>query len=174
MRPLSVASIPSENEVLLGTRTGKEASEFKKTLINLKKGETLKMRGPFGIFKFQDESSPVVLFASGVGITPIRAMLKSLSKSNSRPVHLVYVANGYHLFDDELLELSQSLNNFYYHKLNHSQEAIDLMTKLAREFGNKAYYFNSGSPKVLESMKEDLMANGIHKRRIIHDAFNGY
>ena len=106
MRPLSVASIPSENEVLLGTRTGKEASEFKKTLINLKKGETLKMRGPFGIFKFQDESSPVVLFASGVGITPIRAMLKSLSKSNSRPVHLVYVANGYHLFDDELLELT--------------------------------------------------------------------
>ena len=28
--------------------------------------------------------------------------------------------------------------------------------------------------QIIESMKEDLMANGIHKRRIIHDAFNGY
>lgn len=38
------------------------------------------MRGPFGIFKFQDESSPVVLFASGAGILHLSgAMLKSLS-----------------------------------------------------------------------------------------------
>ena len=75
-RLFSIASIPEEGFILLGTRTGKEISSFKQALLTMKPNEKVALRGPFGWLKIQDETSPIVMFANGVGIALIRALLK--------------------------------------------------------------------------------------------------
>jgi NAD(P)H-flavin reductase len=75
-RALSIASIKEENVIMLAMRSIGEMSAFKRTLINLKKGDQVKMRGPFGSFTLKDETTPIVLIALGIGITPIRALAK--------------------------------------------------------------------------------------------------
>merc|ERR1711879_526739 len=77
-RAFSIASTQKENTILLGTRTGKEVSSFKQALLSMKQGEKVKMRGPFGWFHLMNDSSPIVMIALGVGITPIRALLTEL------------------------------------------------------------------------------------------------
>lgn len=101
-RGFSIASIPSEGKIALGTRTGKTTSSFKKELLSMKKGEEVKMRGPFGSFLLKDNVTPIILFTSGVGIAPFRAFFKELEKNTSRPIELVYASDKYYLFGDEI------------------------------------------------------------------------
>lgn len=70
-RLFSIASIPEEWFILVGTRTGKEISSFKQSLLMMKPNEKVALRGPFGWLKIQDETSPIVMFPSRVGITSI-------------------------------------------------------------------------------------------------------
>ena len=55
--------------ILIGTKTGKETSSFKRALLTMKPNEKIALRGPFGWLKIQDENLPIAMFASGVGIT---------------------------------------------------------------------------------------------------------
>jgi len=65
-RAFSIASIPEEGLVLIGTRIGSEISSFKKELISMKKGDKVAMTGPFGWFKMQDASTPIVMVAGAI------------------------------------------------------------------------------------------------------------
>lgn len=107
-RLFSVVSIPEEGFILIGTRTGKEISSFKRFLLTMKPNEKVALRGPFGSLKIQDETSPIVMFASGVGITPIRALLKQLEFNTNRPIELVYSLSGYCLFGEEIENIAMN------------------------------------------------------------------
>lgn len=172
-RMFSVASVPNEGVLLLGTRTGKEKSSFKKALLEMEAGEKISIRGPFGWFKLQDETSPIVLFASGVGVTPIRSLLKQLEFNTNRPVEVVYSSSQYYLFGNEIEEIAVNNPKINLYKLSSKEETTAQLEKLAQHYGNSAYYYNSGAPAVLKSVKEQYIKNGIHKKRIIADAFMG-
>jgi NAD(P)H-flavin reductase len=60
---MSVASIHEENIIKIGTKIPASSSPWKQKLRSLKAGETINIRGPFGWFKIQDETSPVVMVA---------------------------------------------------------------------------------------------------------------
>jgi len=82
-RTLSIASSPSEKELIFATRLSDSA--FKKTIKDLPVGAKIAVDGPFGLFTMpENESSPVVLFAGGLGITPFRSMTKSAAGSPIR------------------------------------------------------------------------------------------
>lgn len=107
-RLFSITSIPEEDFILLGTRTGKEISSFKQALLTMSPNEKITLRGPFGWFKIQNETSPIVMFASDVGITPIRALLKQLEFNINRPIEVVYSSSGYYLFGDEVENIARN------------------------------------------------------------------
>lgn len=173
MRPFSLASISSEGEILLGTRIGHNPSDFKRNLISLKAGDKLEMRGPFGPFYVKDETTPLLLFASGVGITPIRAIIKSLEGSQ-RSIELVYVARDFYLYEKELNSLKEKMPNFNIYTVPSSNLAQTQLQILARNYENQAYYYISGAPTVIKSIKTLLSEAGISKKRVIADSFNGY
>lgn len=172
-RLFSVASIPEEGFLMIGTRTGKNISGFKKALITMKPNEKISLRGPFGWLKIKDETSPIVLFASGVGVTPIRALLKQLEFNTNRAIEVVYSSSGYYLFGDEIEQIAINNPMIQLHKLSSREETAVKLNALADKYGNTAYYYNSGAPAVLRSAKKQFMEKGIKKNRIISDTFLG-
>ena len=77
-RAFSVASVPEEGYILIGTRTHGNISSFKENLIGMSAGDKVKVIGPFGWLVKKDDTSPIVFIAGGVGITPVRALIKQL------------------------------------------------------------------------------------------------
>lgn len=173
-RAFSIASTSEEGFMLIGTRTGKVMSSFKKAMLTMKEGDKVAIRGPFGWFKLQDETSPLVMFAGGVGITPIRGLLMAVKNKVNRPIALVYASSDYYLFGEELEELSAQNEHLKIFKAKNAQEATMLIETLANQYGGAAYYYNSGTPKALKSIKQQLKKLGIRRNRIIDDLFLGY
>lgn len=172
-RAFSIASVTEEGYILLGMRTGKEISSFKKKLLNSPKGTKVKMTGPFGWFKVQDNSSPIVMVAAGVGITPIRALLKQLETDTSRPISLVYAAEQ-HLFGNELEKIADENSQIKLIKTSEPSTTTEEVKKLAKKYGSEAWYFVSGSQGFIKSMKSTVVGEGINPKRFINDPFLGY
>lgn len=173
-RAFSVSTVDSENIVQVAFRTGEKTSSFKQHFIQMKQGDKVEVRGPFGWFKVLDKKSPIVMVANGVGVTPIRALMKSLEHDTSRDVQVVYASSGYHLFGDELTTLSEQNTSMNLIKTQSRQETLDQYSSLAKQYGNQAYYYISGSAKAINSIKEQLTELGVNKKRIINDPFLGY
>jgi ferredoxin-NADP reductase len=173
-RAFSVASSPEEGFIMIGTRTGASISSYKQALTQLKPGDKVKMIGPFGWFKLQDEASPIVLIASGVGITPIRALLKQIETDKKREVTVIYSSKDYYLFGDEIEAISEKNDQINLIKTHSRQETQDSISHAVSKYKNEAFYFVSGAVPVIKSIKRNIKAEGISKQRIISDPFFGY
>ena len=82
-RAFSVASIKDEKVITILTKIGDTPSGFKSKLKSMEVGDTLTLRGPFGGFYISDYNRPMVMVAGGVGITPMRALLKDIDKKGT-------------------------------------------------------------------------------------------
>ena len=173
-RAFSVASIFEENLIILGTRTGKTASSFKSALINMQPGEKVAVRGPFGWFKIQDETTPLVLIAGGVGITPIRALLKQLANDQSRLIIVIYASFDYYLFENEIQQMVNQNPKIMLVKTVSNEETNQALNDVASRYQNQVYYYLSGSQGFIKAMKKQIKANGVKAKNIINDPFLGY
>jgi ferredoxin-NADP reductase len=106
MRPFNIASTPDEGVVRIATRIAKNPSDYKKYLMNLKPGDKMIMSGPKGSFYTRDINTPVLFIAGGVGIAPLRALLRNYSQKRAyapKNVKLIYSSDsGEFVFKDEL------------------------------------------------------------------------
>lgn len=173
-RVFSIASVPEDGYVLLGFRTGETPSPFKQYLIDHGLHASMGIRGPAGDFTLRNDQRPVVLFAAGVGITPIFSILKSIGTSRQRAVHVVYPAAQYHLFRDEIDGIAQVNPSIHLSYLHQPEEAQAKLTELAKRFGNEAYYYTAGPGRVIERIRGLLKGLGIEKRNMLNDHFEGY
>jgi ferredoxin-NADP reductase len=173
-RAFSIASTKDEKNIVIATKIGGDPSSFKQAMDNLKPGDSINMRGPFGWFYLQDKISAAVMIAGGVGITPMRALFKEIEKENKRKVTLVYSARESYLFKDELdtiAERDANISIVYVHGKEDTQDAIK---KAIREAGKNAYYYLSGTPGMITETKDLIKNNGISKKQIVTDEFKGY
>jgi NAD(P)H-flavin reductase len=173
-RAFSIASVTEEGHILLATRTGNQISSYKKALIGSQKGTKVKVTGPFGWFKVQDKTSPIVMAAGGVGITPIRALMKHLEKDDSRPITIVYASGDNYLFGEELEAITEANDQMTLIKTSVPEETSEAMNKLAKEYGSKAWYYVSGSQGFIKAMKNIVTSHGISGKQFINDPFLGY
>ncbi len=173
-RAFSVASVPSEGIVLLATRIPETPSSFKQAMLALKPGDHITMRGPYGWMYFQDATTPSVMIAGGVGITPFRAMLKSLGEGSERTVHLVYSAQGEPLFNDELTQIGEKNSGVAIVHTSTIEDTTQKISDAVTHYGNGAYYFISGAPGMIKSVEANLVKQGIEPKRIVTDSFRGY
>jgi 3-ketosteroid 9alpha-monooxygenase subunit B len=86
MRPLSIASAPSEGVVEFATRIGPSA--FKRAYFDLRPGDRAKVSRPMGRWTI-DASAPAVVFGGGIGITPVKSVLTEAAMERQLPVRLV-------------------------------------------------------------------------------------
>lgn len=173
-RAFSIASPPGEDTFLIGTRTGTSVSGFKQALMEMQAGETIKMRGPFGWFVLEDETTPIVMLATGVGITPMRSLLYRLKDETSRPIHLIHSAKDFYLFGDELKQLAQENQAIKLTFVYDREEFKQALTAVAVTYGSSATYYVSGSFKAISSIRSLLKGLKVKGSRIIYDPFLGY
>lgn len=173
-RTFSLASAPEEGFIRIGTRVGEHISSFKEQLISLKKGDKINMRGPFGWFKIKDQTTPMVLIAGGVGITPIRSMLAQVLKESNRDVILLYASKTFHLFKDDIVNFQKQNNKIQFLELTNEVDMFSAINKEVDKFGNDAYYYISGSKDFVASISKDLKVKQIKSKQIVKDQFLGY
>ncbi len=172
-RVFSLASIPEEGKVIIGTRTGETVSGFKKTLLEMKTGEKVNLRGPFGWYKLRTDERQIVMVATGVGITPDRALLHELVKHPEVNAELVH-SGEYHLFREELEKTASDMKRLKLHYTGDRRETALAVDRIATKYGNSAKYYVSGSMKAIKSIKKNLKKAGIKSRNMINDPFLGY
>ncbi len=173
-RVFTLASTLGENTILLGTRTGETPSPFKQALLDMKEGEIVKLRGPGGWFVVKDNTSPIIMLATGVGITPMRAMLYSLKDDASRPIHLIHSAPDFHLFSDEFNELQKKNKQIELTYVANREEFKEAIKAVTAQYGSSGYYYIAGSPHTVAATRALLKAQGIKRRRSVHESFMGY
>lgn len=173
-RAFSLANSPREDTFLIGTRTGPKPSGFKQAMMNMQEGDTIKLRGPFGWFVVQDDSSPIVMLATGIGITPMRSLLYSLKDQTSRPIHLIHNARDFHLFSDEFKQLAEQNSEIKLTFVANREEFKEALTAVALTYGSTAYYYVSGSFDAIKATRSLLKGLKVKGKRIIYDPFFGY
>lgn len=173
-KPFTIASAPSENVVKLTMKINDNPSEFKKAMLELKKGMTMGMSGPLGAFNLNEEL-PTVLIAGGIGITPFRSILKQIEtegKGNKKPIHLLYMdSEKSYIFKDELDAYNDSISTTYLDSSNNLHQEI---VKFSNLYQNNGQYLIAGPKSMVDSISSSLQSNSISKKNIKKDAFYGY
>lgn len=174
-RPFSISSAPSEGVVTFTTRiTTDHASEFKKSLLKLKKGTEIKLRGPIGPLHITPGETKYALLATGIGITPFRAILKELSLAKAEnKITLFYVGNkDNHFYREDLSDARSALPNFSIEYIYKPERITGHVIEdcLGPEIADTVFFL-SGSSKMVKSYRRTLQGLGVPRKRIKNDTF---
>ncbi len=80
IRPYSIASNSIKQEIEFIIRSTPDGKMTNHLETNLKKGDTVKLTGPFGLFKLK-KAKEYLFIAGGSGIAPIISMMRSLKNN---------------------------------------------------------------------------------------------
>ncbi len=173
-RIFSFCNPEPDGTVLIGTRSrGEDISDFKKLLLSLEPGSEIEIAKPMGSFTVRDEKSPMIIFACGIGITPVMSILGSIKNETTREVIMIYSSRGQHIFEEELNEIAENNPKINITLTTDFFGSIDVLLKYAEDYRNEAYYYVCGSPDLVKDMEEKYKAAGIEKGRILADKFAG-
>src|SRR6201991_3705000 len=120
-RSYSLTSVPKRQEKLISITVKASPEGFLSThLVNgVKPGTIVRLAAPKGDFALPDPPPPKILFVSaGSGITPLMAMLRSLTVRGQSPdiVHLHSApSQEAFIFHDELRELETAESGYHLH-----------------------------------------------------------
>jgi ferredoxin-NADP reductase len=107
-RPLSIASAPSDDHIMIVSHCPEGSSSFKQALRALKQGDEIDMTDPSGDFVLPDEVENPLLVAAGIGIGAVRAMVQDrLMRGVSLAMDIRYFArDGQFIFSEEFEALA--------------------------------------------------------------------
>ena len=184
---LSFSNSPTEKGFIEFTKKISE-SAFSKKLCGLQPGDEIKVQAPLGKFTLEgNESAKIAFLSGGIGITPIRSMVKyAVDKDLGTDMILVYANRTVRdiSFHQDLEEMQKQYPKF---KLAHilcepAQNftcSIGLMNAQivkneVPDYNERKFYL-CGPPAMVESIKKMLMVElRVVKENIITENFQGY
>jgi glycine betaine catabolism B len=183
---LSISNSPTETGYIEFTKKLTE-SIFSKKLDALKVGDKVKIKYPFGNFTFKKEYKKTAFLSGGIGITPIRSMVKYVTDSriNSDMV-LVYGNHSFRdvVFKEDFDAIAKANRNFkVVHVLCVPESNITCrtgyITKEAIQDEVPDYaerkFFICGPPGMVTAMKNILSGElRVKNENIITENFAGY
>lgn len=176
MRFLTISASPFEKHPAITTRITSNSSSFKKALADLKIGEKISAKGPKGDLIINDSDKNYIFIAEGIGITPLRAIIKQLDfEQKTININLLYINKTYEIpFKNELEGIAKKNNEFKIHYFTNSDEINKkTFTKLTKDLKKNIYYI-SGKEITIETIKKYLKDLGVPKNNIKEDYFLGY
>lgn len=179
-RWFTIASAPFEKSIMLTTRfTDEKSSSFKKTLKDLRIGDTMeitKADGDFIIDNPEDSTVEYVFIAGGIGITPFRSILKEFDRGHRTPhVTLLYANRDENItYKNEIEDIATRNPNLKIHYII-SPKRIDENT--LKEYVSditKPIFYVSGPEPMVESLGEILKNMKVKDNHLKQDWFPGY
>ena len=188
-RYFTIASSPTEKELIMGVKFYPMPSAFKETLHGLNPGDSIiasQLAGDFVLTKNNQEK--IVLIAGGIGITPFRSMIKDLiDRREKRPITLIYSNRTVEdiAYKDILAAAQEKLNIKTIYTLTDtalvSQDwkgevgyiTETMIKKHIPDFTSRMYYI-SGPQSMVSATDATLKRLGIKNKRIKKDFFPGF
>jgi glycine betaine catabolism B len=188
-RHLSIASSPTEDEIMVAARFVAPFSRYKETMAAMAPGAVITAGELGGDFVLpRDPRVPLAFIAGVIGITPFRSMIKQIvDKGERRDVVLLY--SNYReeeiVFRDVLEAAEKSVGMKVVHTLTEADavppgwkgrtgfvdgEMLEQEVPALRE----RHVFVSGSPGMVNTMKKVLRQAGVPRGHIRSDYFPGY
>jgi len=188
-RYFTIASSPTEKDVIIGVKFYDKPSSYKKALNSLTGGGTIiasQLAGDFTLPK--DKQKKLVFLAGGIGVTPFRSMIKYLLDKNEKRDIVMYYANksftdiAYkEIFSKASTDLGIKIihviddtngipNGFFFEK---GPINMEMIKRGVPDYKKRVFYI-SGPKAMVDSFKKELKALGIDKLKIKTDFFPGF
>jgi ferredoxin-NADP reductase len=183
----SFSSSPTDEEYIEFTKRITQ-HDFSQALDAMPQGSWAHLQGPQGNFILPAEGSKIAFIIGGIGITPVRSMLRYVTHQKlNYNIMLLYGNNNLEeiIFRDELDELASSRPPV---KVEHvlSDPNIpsdwkgktgliskDLVIELVPDYRERLFYI-SGPPKMVMILVEQISALKVPQEHIMRDSFTGY
>lgn len=145
-------------------------------LAKVKKGEKLKISGPYGTLRLVESNNKEVFFiAAGTGIAPFRCMIFDAVKSNEKKISLIYGFRDDFYFEKDFRKLEQKYKNFKVYGCSTGNvpgwrgrkgRVTEHLADIIKNSNGKEAYI-CGSEAMVESCKEILINSlGFKKEQI--------
>jgi ferredoxin-NADP reductase len=178
-RWFTLSSSPTEELVSITTKfADARSSSFKQHLAAMRPGTSLHLADPMGDFVLpKDARVPLVFVAGGLGITPMRSMIKYLIDSGEqRQLHLIYTVR--HAEDLAFKQLFEAYGATVTPVITAEPGGAGSLTserilQLAQPSDDALIYL-SGPEPMTETFFKQLPALGIREERLVTDYFPGY
>lgn len=183
-RWFTLSSSPTEPLIAITTKfAAGRSSSFKRTLRRLQPGVQIYIASPMGDFVLpKDPHIPLIFVAAGMGITPVRSMMKYLLDSGEvRDVQLFYAAH-----DEAQLAFHNLLKEYAGARFiplikqpgpDWAGQSGRLETARILEVARAnpgALVYLSGPEVLVETWDKELKEGGIDPGRLVTDFFHGY
>ncbi len=183
-KPLSLSSSPTEEHLEVTKRlTG---HPFSNVFMGMKAGDSVQVDGPYGRFTFQGEHSKVGMLSGGVGITPLKSMMRyAIDKDLDCDIVLICSNRSEDdvVFGEDLnLMQSKNPNLRVVNTITRpgpgwtgATGRIDdaMVRKLIPDYLDRAFY-TSGPQVMVSAMVSMLKGIGLQDAQIKQEVFTGY
>lgn len=178
-RFFTISSAPAEKDLMISTRIIADgASLFKRTLKNLKIGESMELLDLAGDFVLKDNllNDSYIFIAGGIGISPFRSILKDLEyREKLVNISLFYANRDMQIpFKEDLEEMAQKNKNL---KINYIIRPDRIkVQEILKDLDpvNKYHFYVSGPEGMVEELGGELRDLGVEEERIKQDWFPNY
>jgi ferredoxin-NADP reductase len=182
-RWFTLSSSPSEDLISITTKFADKSSSFKSTLRSLKPGDEVSIVEPMGDFVLpKNKDIPLTYVAGGIGVTPIRSMLKwMIDKNENRHVQLIYAVSSEEdlVFEDLFSEYKHLTftpvisNPSPKWKGETGQLSASRILDLAKKLNDNGLLYISGPEVMVETFFKEL-SKLVASNQLVTDYFPGY
>lgn len=175
-RYFTLSASPTDGNLRIGVKFYPNGSSFKKSLLNMKKGDQIvasQLSGEFTLPK--DFDKKLVFIAGGIGITPFRSMIKYLlDKEEIRDIVLLYSNKTQaDIVYKDIFERSKKLGIRVVYVNTDTMGYIDesMIKKEVPDFKDRTFYI-SGPHSLIDAFEKTLKKIGVREIKV--DFFPGY
>lgn len=185
-RAFSFANSPRDRQILIATRLS--GSAFKENLRQAPPGTELEVLGPMGVLTLHDDASvPAVFLTGGIGITPVRSIVKHATEERLAHRLIVFYSNrtlASSAFLDDFARWANENPNLVFVPTLTDERPADWQGEhgfidagMIRRYVSDpllAVYYIVGPPAMVEAMKKVVDALGVAPERVKTEDFVGY
>ena len=164
------------------------ASDYSQALDRIKPGDWARLQGPEGDFTLPSRISNLAFLSGGIGITPLRSMLRYIAdRGLEYDVVLLYGNNTWDniAFRDELKQIASTHKSIRVEYVLSGPDfppawkgekgfiTGELVTELVPGYEDRTFYL-SGPLKMVLALEKQLAAVNIRRKQVKRDYFPGY
>ncbi|MDE5444172.1 2Fe-2S iron-sulfur cluster binding domain-containing protein [Bradyrhizobium sp. CSA207] len=169
-RPYSLMALPGlpEGVLALGVLREQMSTGGSAFMHALKIGDVVTASAPVNTFRLHEDASPALLFAGGIGVTPILSMAAEL-QARGVAYHLHYAgrAPGQLAFLPQLQAVCANSLSVHY---DSDASCLDIAAALHRAPANSHVYV-CGPAGMIEAVKSAALAQGVAADRVHYELF---